>query len=87
MGPPLNSAFMGELPSDFADMLSRIIEPGHQADSSEIIESATRLDDDGLRKFLEKLADRVRSSAAPVRREELQMFLRESRGSGQASAP
>ena len=78
---------MGELPSDFADMLSRIIEPGHQADSSEIIESATRLDDDGLRKFLQKFADRVRASAAPVRREELQSFLRESKEPGPASAP
>jgi hypothetical protein len=78
---------MGQLPADFAEMLSRIIEPSHQSDISEIIESATRLDDDGLRKFLEKFADRVRSSAAPVRREELQSFLRESRGSGRASAP
>ena len=78
---------MGQLPADFAEMLARIVEPAHQTDVAEIIESATRLDDDGLRKFLEKLADRVRSSAAPVRREELQMFLRESRGSGQASAP
>jgi hypothetical protein len=78
---------MGQLPADFAEMLARIVEPAHQTDVAEIIESATRLDDDGLRKFLQKFADRVRASAAPVRREELQSFLRESKEPGPASAP
>jgi len=78
---------MGQLPDDFAEMLARIVEPAHQADVAEIIESATRLDDDGLRNFLQKFADRVRSSAAPVRREELHLFLRESAERGPASAP
>jgi hypothetical protein len=78
---------MGQLPADFADMLARIVEPGHQADIAAIIESATQLDDDGLRIFLQKFAERVRSSAAPVRREELRVFLRESKEQGPASAP
>lgn len=78
---------MGQLPADFADMLARIVEPAHQADIAEIIESATRLDDDGLTKFLQKFAERVRSSAAPVRREELRVFLRESKEPGPASGP
>jgi hypothetical protein len=78
---------MGELPADFAEMLARIVEPAHQADVAEIIESAARLDDDGLREFLQKFADRVRSSAAPITREELRLFLRESKASGPAGAP
>jgi hypothetical protein len=78
---------MGELPADFAEMLARIVEPAHQADVAEIIESAARLDDEGLRKFLQKFADRVRSSAAPVTREELHLFLRESKASGPSGAP
>jgi hypothetical protein len=78
---------MGQLPADFAEMLARIVEPGHQTDVAEIIESATRLDDDDLRKFLQKFAARVRSSSAPVRREELHSFLRESEEPGPASAP
>jgi hypothetical protein len=78
---------MGQLPADFAEMLDRIVEPADQADVAEIIESATRLDDAGLRRFLLKFADRVRSSSAPVRREELQLFLEESKEGGPASAP
>ncbi|MEA2657387.1 MAG: hypothetical protein QOI23_2752 [Chloroflexota bacterium] len=70
---------MGELPPDFADMLARIVEPAHQADVAGIIESATQLDDDGLRKFLQKFADRVRASAAPLTREELHSLLEESK--------
>ena len=78
---------MGQLPADFADMLARIVEPAHQADVADIIESAAQLDDDSLRKFLQKFAERVRSSAAPVRREELLVFLRESKEPGPAGAP
>jgi hypothetical protein len=76
-----------ELPVDFAETLARLVEPGHQAAVAEIIEAATRLDDDGLRKFLEKFAARVRSSPAPIRREELESFLEESRETGPADAP
>jgi hypothetical protein len=78
---------MGELPPDFAEMLAGIVEPADQADVAGIIESATRLDDDGLRKFLQRFADRVRSSAAPITREELDLFLKQSREGGPAGAP
>jgi hypothetical protein len=66
---------MDQLPPDFAQTLARVVEPGHEAAVAEVIEAATRLDDDGLRIFLERFAARVRSSPAPVRREELLRFL------------
>jgi hypothetical protein len=78
---------MGELPADFAEMLARIVEPAHQADVAEIIDAAAQLDDEGLRKFLQKFADRVRSTAAPITREELRSFLREAKAGGPAGAP
>jgi hypothetical protein len=76
---------MDHLPPDFAETLARVVEPGHQAAVAEVIEAATRLDDDGLRRFLERFAARVRTSPAPVRREELLQFLRAS-GAGALSA-
>ena len=75
------------LPPDFAETLARVVEPGHHAEVAGIIEAATRLDDNGLRIFLEKFALRVRASRAPIRHEELQLFLRESLDAGPASAP
>jgi hypothetical protein len=75
------------LPPDFAETLARVLEPGHRAEVAGIIEAATRLDDDRLRMFLEKFASRVRSSPAPIRREELQSFLRESQEAGPAGGP
>ena len=74
------------LPPDFAETLARVVEPGHHAEVAGIIEAATGLDDDHLRIFLEKFASRVRASPAPIRREELQSFLRESQEAGPASA-
>jgi hypothetical protein len=73
---------MDQLPPDFAETLARVVEPGHEAAVAEVIEAATRLDDDGLRTFLEKFAARVRDSPAPVRREELRQFLRASKEGG-----
>ena len=67
---------MGGLPSDFADTLAQVLEPGHQESIAGVIEAATLLDDEGLRGFLELFAARVRASAAPVRYEELHSFLR-----------
>jgi uncharacterized protein with von Willebrand factor type A (vWA) domain len=73
---------MDQLPPDFAEKLARVVEPGHEAAVAEVIEAATRLDDDGLRMFLERFAARVRSSPKPVRREELLEFLRASMHGG-----
>jgi len=75
---------VGGLPEDFADTLSRVLEPGHREAAAGVIEAATRLDDEGLRRFLELFAARVRASAAPIRYEEMRSFLRRA---GLASAP
>lgn len=75
---------MSGLPADFADTLAQVLEPGHREGVAGVIEAATRLDDDGLRRFLELFAGRVRASAAPIRYEELRGFLRVA---GRASAP
>jgi hypothetical protein len=74
---------MGGLPEDFADTLSKVLAPGHKEAAAGVIEAATRLDDDGLRRFLELFAARIRASGAPVRYEELHGFLRLA---GRASA-
>jgi hypothetical protein len=74
---------MGGLPDDFADTLAQVLEPGHREAAAGVIEAATRLDDAGLRRFLELFAARVRASGSPVRYEELHGFLRVA---GRASA-
>ncbi len=75
---------MGGLPADFADSLAQVLEPGHREAAANVIEAATQLDDQGLRRFLELFAARVRASGAPIRYEELRSFLRLA---GRASAP
>ncbi|GAC1641576.1 MAG: hypothetical protein PVS2B1_00820 [Candidatus Dormibacteraceae bacterium] len=67
---------MPGLPEDFADTLARVLAPGHAEAAAEVIDAATRLDDVGLRRFLELFAERIRASGAPVRHEELRGFLR-----------
>ena len=74
---------MRQLPDDFAETLARVLEPGDEEATAGVIEAATLLDDDGLRRFLELFAARVRASAAPIRYEELHGFLRVA---GRASA-
>jgi len=74
---------MGGLPEDFADTLARVLAPGHTDAVAGVIEAATQLDDEGLRRFLELFAARIRASGAPVRYEELHGFLRVA---GRASA-
>jgi hypothetical protein len=74
---------MGGLPEDFADALAKVLDPGDREAAAIVIESATRLDDAGLRRFLELFAARVRASGAPVTYEELHGFLRVA---GRASA-
>ncbi len=77
---------MEQLPSDFADSLARVLEPGQEKRIAEIIEAATQLDDEGLRMFLEKFAERVRESPAPIKAEELLRFLALSTRGGQSTA-
>jgi len=67
---------MGGLPEDFADTLARVLAPGQEEAAAGVIEAATRLDDDGLRRFLELFAKRIRASGAPIKYEELRGFLR-----------
>ena len=67
-----------ELPDDFAESLSKVLEPTHHAAAAEIIEAATMLDDVGLRRFLQLFAARVRASDAPIRSEELRKFLQQA---------
>lgn len=74
---------MGGLPEDFADTLTKVLEPGHREAAAGVIEAATLLDDTGLRRFLELFAARIRASGAPVKYEELHGFLRVA---GRASA-
>ena len=69
---------MGELPDDFADSLSRVLDPTHHEAAAEIIEAATMLDDIGLRRFLELFAARVRASDAPVKADELRKYLQQA---------
>jgi hypothetical protein len=75
---------MSGLPGDFAETLARVLEPGHREAAAAVIEAATLLDDQGLRRFLELFATRIRVSAAPVKYEELHSFLRRA---GRVSAP
>jgi hypothetical protein len=74
---------MRELPADFAEDLARLLEPADQEAVGRVIEAATLLDDDGLRRFLELFTARIRASGAPVRYEEVRVFLRRAqRGAG-----
>ena len=77
---------MDQLPPDFAESLARVLEPGEQEHTAEIIRAATQLDDDGLRVFLSKFAARIRESPAPVTAEELHRFLDLSKKGGQSTA-
>ncbi|TMF10916.1 MAG: hypothetical protein E6I41_02900 [Chloroflexi bacterium] len=67
-----------ELPDDFAESLSKVLEPTHHEAAAEIIAAATMLDDVGLRRFLQLFAARVRASDAPIRSEELRKFLQQA---------
>jgi len=69
---------MSELPDDFADSLSRVLEPRHREAAAEIIEAATMLDDIGLRHFLQLFGARVRASDAPVSAAELRKYLQQA---------
>jgi hypothetical protein len=78
---------MHELPEDFAETLARVLEPDQHEAAAAIIDSATRLDDEGLRRFLEMFAARIRASAALVSQEELSRFLKLAAQGGSAGGP
>jgi hypothetical protein len=67
-----------ELPDDFADTLARVLEPRETEAVAEIIEAATRLDDEALARFLRLFAARVRDSVETVRAGELRELLEQA---------
>jgi hypothetical protein len=67
-----------ELPDDFADSLTRVLDPRQREAAAEIIEAATMLDDIGLRRFLQLFAARIRASDAPIRADELRKFVQQA---------
>lgn len=69
---------MEPLPPGFAKQLLQVIEPGDEGAAAEVIGAAIHLDDARLGKFLELLADRVRSSARPITEPELRDLLKKS---------
>jgi hypothetical protein len=69
---------MEPLPPDFAKQLLQVIEPGDEGAAAEVIGAAIHMDDARLGKFLELLADRVRSSARPITEPELRHLLKKS---------
>ena len=69
---------MEPLPPDFAKQLLQVIEPGDEGAAAEVIGAAIHLDDVRLGRFLELLADRVRASAKPITKLELQSLLKTS---------
>jgi hypothetical protein len=66
---------MHQLPEGFADAVSGVLDPADRDAAAEIIESATMLDDAGLRRFLRLFAERIRASRAPVKADELREIL------------
>lgn len=78
---------VGPLPLDFARQLAEILEPGDEGAAVQVIQAAIRLDDARLGRFLAMLAERVRSSARPITRAELQNYLRASTTAGKEGAP
>jgi hypothetical protein len=72
---------MKHLPPDFAEDLAQVLEPADRGVAADIIKSASALDDEGLRTFLELFAQRVRESGAPITHVELKRFLAASKRS------
>ena len=73
---------MEPLPPGFAKQLLQVIEPGDEGAAAEVIGAAIHLDDGRLGKFLELLAERVRSSAKPITEPELRDLLKKSTKTG-----
>ncbi len=73
---------MEPLPPDFAKQLLQVIEPGGEGAAAEVIGAAIHLDDVRLGRFLELLADRIRSSSEPITEDELRGLLKTSTQGG-----
>jgi hypothetical protein len=78
---------MDPLPPDFAKQLIQVIEPGDEGAAAEVIGAAIHLDDVRLGRFLELLAERVRSSAKPITEVELRDLLKTSTKGGRPAGP
>lgn len=73
---------MQHLPPDFAEDLAHVLEPSDLEEAAAVIAAAAAgLDDERLGTFLALIAQRVRESAAPITRGELQGFLKASKRS------
>jgi hypothetical protein len=72
---------MKHLPTDFAEELAHVLDPADRGAAAGIIKAAIALDDEGLGKFLELFAQRVRESAVPITHAELEAFLAASKRS------
>ncbi len=78
---------MPDPPDDFATTLARVLDARDHESAAEILEAATMLDDEGLRRFLDLFARRVRASAAPVTARELRDLLQRSAGGAPGGGP
>jgi hypothetical protein len=76
---------MEPLPPDFARHLAEVVQPGHESGVAQVIQAAIHLDDAGLEMFLTMVAERVRSSAKPITKDELRGYLRASGKGARAS--
>jgi hypothetical protein len=65
----------GPLPGDFAEQLARLLAPGEGDAAGTVIATAAELDEEALADFLERLAARVRRSAAPITADEVRSLL------------
>ena len=71
---------MNHLPPNFAEELAHVLDPADCGAAAGIIKAASALDDEGLRRFLELFAQRVRESVVPITHAELKEFLVASKG-------
>ncbi len=65
----------GILPSDFAAQLSTLLAPGEADSAAQVIVQATRLDDEQLADFMERLAALVATSGGPLTAAQLRRLL------------
>ena len=70
----------GPFPDDFAADILRLLAPGEADAAAAVLVEAADLDDQRLAAFLERLADRVAASPAPLRAAELRALLPQPRG-------
>jgi hypothetical protein len=63
------------LPDDFGELLLSALDPEDAEDAASLMFQAAALPDTALSAFLDRFAERVRSSPAPVRAAELRTWL------------